>query len=76
MFVLAILTTILIISINGSGRIRYNDIIDEKDKQGKNSKKSKPKDILSIKFGAGYKNKTAAGDNGESEDEIEDELLD
>ena len=55
--------TILIISIRGSGRIRYNDILDEKGKQFKSGdKKKQQKDILSIKFGAGYKKKTAIGD--------------
>ena len=73
-FMIAVIVTILIISINGSGRIRYNDILD---KSGKISvdKKNRPKDILSIKFGASYKKKTTMGAEGESDEEIEDDLL-
>ena len=50
-FLLAIIVTIIIIAINGSGRIRYNDILDEKGKPVKERKKIIPKDILSMRFG-------------------------
>ena len=66
---LSIIGTVILISLTGSGRIRYNDILDEKDKKVN----PKAKDILSIRFGAGYKKNKVKGVNGESEDNSEDE---
>ena len=61
-FLLSIVMTIIIIAINGSGRIRYNDILDEKGKPKKDRKNIKPKDILSMRFGEqNYKRKKATG---------------
>ena len=54
MFIISVLATIITIAFKGSGRIRYNDIIDEKGKSQSGQNKVKPKDILSIRFGAGY----------------------
>ena len=58
-FLISVIATLIIIAINGSGRIRYNDIIEEKknkDAGGPQAKSmTKPKDILSIRFGTGYK---------------------
>ena len=74
LFLLSVITTIILIAINGSGRIRYNDLIDEKGKPKSVRKKVVPKDILSMRFGASYK-KQKDKDADESSDEDEAELL-
>jgi len=74
LFLLMVITTIILIAVNGSGRIRYNDLIDEKGKPKSVRKKVVPKDILSIRFGASYK-KQKDKDADESSDEDETELL-
>lgn len=78
-FLLSVVGTMIIIAINGSGRIRYNDIIEEKNNkakggpQAKNAKK--PKDILSIRFGASYKKPKNRNNSDSSDDDNEEELL-
>lgn len=73
LFLLSVVTTIILIASNGSGRIRYNDLIDEKGKPKSARKKVVPKDILSMRFGASYKKQKQ--DKDESSDEDETELL-
>ena len=55
--------------MTGSGRIRYNDILDPKIAK-KLGKKQKPQDILSIRFGEGYKKKSQ-NDQESDDDELE-----
>ena len=53
---LSVTLTCVNIAIRGSGRIRYNDAIDDEEKRktvGQNHKALKPKDILSMRFGEG-----------------------
>jgi len=54
---ISVVATLITIAVTGSGRIRYNDILDEKKKNkgGHGAKGHKPKDILSLRFGADYK---------------------
>ena len=77
--IISVIATLIIIAVNGSGRIRYNDIIDAKSKSKNDPqrKRLKPKDILSIRFGASYKkpkSQNAGSDSSGSEDN-EEELL-
>lgn len=68
LFILSVIVTIIIIAVNGSGRIRYNDIIDGKSNQAKGKAKP-PKDILSMKFGVGYSKHRTKDNSDSSEDE-------
>lgn len=70
LFILAIIMTIIIIAVKGSGRIRYNDIIDGKSGKAQGKRMKAPKDILSMKFGVGYK-KHRTGDNSDSSEDEE-----
>ena len=78
-FLTSVVATMIIIAINGSGRIRYNDIIEEKknkDAGGPQAKsKNKPKDILSIRFGTSYKKPKTQGVSDSSDDEDKEEEL-
>ena len=55
MILTSVVLTCVLIAIRGSGRIRYNDAIDDKEKRKavKDHKAKKPKDILSMRFGEG-----------------------
>ena len=69
LFLVSVITTGIIIAINGSGRIRYHDIIEEKKKGKKNVKRSQVKDILSKRFGDGYKKSRRKEDEDSSDGE-------
>ena len=84
-FLISVFATLIIIAINGSGRIRYNDIIEDKKKvkgaanaqQKSQIKVRKPKDILSIRFGGGYKKRKSqnASDSSDDDDDQDEYLL-
>lgn len=69
----SILCTCISIAVRGSGRIRYNDMILDKEQRKKDRLAGKkipaPKDILSIRFGDQKQSKY------ESDDEDSDSLL-